>query len=341
MQTPLRQRVRDMFVATNAGLYHGPLDGTAAELAPAGLEGQGTVLSVAIDVHDPEVVYAGTRRGGFFRSDDRGATWHEKNEGVIYKEAWSIAQHPATGTLYLGTGPAAVFISTDRGEHWTFCEQLHAMPETIEWTFPNPPHIAHVKGLGLSVDDPSLILGAIEEGYFIRSRDGGATWKTLKSEVWIDTHSIAALPGDPRVIVAATGHGIFRSDDGGERFVHCDGITAERYCYGMIVHPDAPATLFTAGAVGSPGKWRKNPGGANTNVFRSTDQGRTWSALGGGLPDILTAAPRAAGSCPDRAGTFVVGLNDGTIFMTADFGESFAQVAGGLPAVYAIAVAPA
>src|SRR5665213_1144124 len=88
MQTQLRQRVRDMFVATNTGLYHGHVDGPTAELSPIGLEDQGTVLSVAIDVRDANIVYAATRRGGFFRSDDHGRTWHEKNNGLIYKEAW-------------------------------------------------------------------------------------------------------------------------------------------------------------------------------------------------------------------------------------------------------------
>jgi hypothetical protein len=32
-------------------------------------------------------------------------------------------------------------------------------------------------------------------------------------------------------------------------------------------------------------------------------------------------------------------MNDGTIFMTSDFGDSFSQIAGGLPPVYAIAIA--
>lgn len=340
MQTQSHHRVRDMFVATHTGLYQGHVDGQAAELSAVGLEGQGTVLSVAIDLKDPNVVYAGTRRGGLFRSDDHGRTWHEKNNGATYKEAWSIAQHPATGTLYLGTGPAAVFISDDRGEHWTFCEQLHAMPETIEWTFPNPPHIAHIKGLGLSPSDPNLVLGAIEEGYFIRSQDRGATWTTLKKpNVWMDSHTITPMPDKPNVIVASTGRGIFRSEDGGDTFIQCTDGVGDRYLYGIAVHPDAPATLFTAGAEGTPGQWRKHPKGANTKFFRSSDQGLTWTTLSGGLPDPVKPAPRAYSSCPDRAGTFIAGMNDGTIFMTSDFGESFSQIAGGLPPVYAIAVA--
>src|ERR1700735_3093783 len=250
MQTQLRHRVRDMFVATNTGLYHGHVDGSTAELSPIGLEGQGTILSVAIDVRDANIVYAATRGGGFFRSDDHGRTWHEKSAGLTYRETWAIAQHPTTGTLYLGTEPAAIFVSNDRGEHWAFCEKIHALPETIEWTFPHPPHLAHVKGIGLSAADPNVILAAIEEGYFVRSQDAGATWMTLKSEVWIDAHTITVMPDKPNVIVGATGHGIFRSEDGGDNFVHITDGVGSRYCYGIVVHPEAPATLFTAGADG-------------------------------------------------------------------------------------------
>ena len=148
------------------------------------------------------------------------------------------------------------------------------------------------------------------------------------------------MPDNPNVVVGSTGRGIFRSEDAGDSFVQVDGAVKGRYCYGVVLHPDAPATLFTAGAETGPRQWRKRPEGANTKFFRSTDQGASWTVLSGGLPEVLTAAPRASGSCPDRAGTFLVGMTDGTIFMTSDFGESFAQISGGLPPVYSLAVAP-
>ena len=99
-----------------------------------------------------------------FRSQDGGDTWHETNEGIIYKEIWWMEQHPATGELYAGTGPASVFKSVDGGDTWQDCPQLRSLPETIDWTFPPPPHIAHVKGLALTPDDPNRIFGAVEEG---------------------------------------------------------------------------------------------------------------------------------------------------------------------------------
>ena len=124
--------------------------------------------------------------------------------------------------MFVGTGPASVFKSTDSGDHWTFCEQLHKLPETIDWTFPNPPHIAHVKGLALSRDDPNIVLGAIEEGWLIRSKDGGETWTTLKTGTEFDSHTVKVMADNPSVLLSTSGDGIFRSEDLGDHFVPAD-----------------------------------------------------------------------------------------------------------------------
>jgi photosystem II stability/assembly factor-like uncharacterized protein len=327
-----------IYISTQTGLFRGTLNSHIADLEPVGFKEWGLVRApIAIDHHNPDRLYIGTRRSGMFRSDDRGKTWHEKNDGLIYKEVWSVVQHPTTGEVYVGTGPASVFKSTDYGDHWTFCEHLHTLPETIDWTFPNPPHVAHVKGLGLCLDDPKLIYGAIEEGWLIRSKDGGDTWETLKSGTTIDSHTVSVMPNDPSILLSASGNGIFRSEDSGDHFVlSSDGLTRE-YVSQIAFHVDEANVLFTAAAEVPPGMWRR-PQGANSKFFRSDDQGKSWNELAGGLPEHMSAAPRATTARPDRAGSVLVGMNDGTIWMTTDHGESFKQIATGLPPVYGIAI---
>jgi photosystem II stability/assembly factor-like uncharacterized protein len=328
----------DIYISTQTGLFRGTLNGRIDGLEQIGFAEWGLVRApIVIDHHNPDRLYIGTRRSGMFRSDDRGKTWHEKNDGLIYKEVWSIAQHPTTGEVYVGTGPASVFKSTDYGETWTFCEHLHTLPETIDWTFPNPPHVAHVKGLGLCLEDPKLVYGAIEEGWLIRSKDGGDTWETLKSGTTIDSHTVSVMPDDSSVLLAASGNGIFRSEDSGDHFVlSSDGLTRE-YVSQIAFHATEPNVLFTAAAEVPPGMWRR-PQGANSKFFRSEDQGKSWNELGGGLPEHMPAAPRATTSRPGQAGSFLVGMNDGTIWMTANHGESFDQIATGLPPVYGLAI---
>jgi hypothetical protein len=328
----------DIYVSTQKGIFRGTLGSPVADMVPIGLDGLGTVSAIVIDHKNPNRVYAATRRGGVFRSDDRGKTWLEKNEGVIYREGWSLAQHPATGVIYLGTGPAGVFKSTDYGDHWTFCEQLHTLKETIHWTFPNPPHIAHVKGLAINREDPNEVFGAIEEGWLIRTQDGGETWTTLKSGTDIDSHTVNVMPDRANVVFCTSGNGIYRSEDNGDHFEPANEGLTRQYVSQLVVHHKEPNVLYTAASEVPPRGWRR-PEGANSRFFRSDDQGKSWKTLsGGGLPEHFTAAPRGTSGLPDRPGSFLVGMSDGSIWMTTDHGESFGQIANGLPPIYGLAI---
>jgi photosystem II stability/assembly factor-like uncharacterized protein len=326
----------ELYVSTQAGLFRGKLNGSLQETSMIGLNELGRIWPIVVDHHNPDRLYAATHRGGVFRSDDRGRTWNEKNAGILYKEAWSIAQHPDTGELFVGTGPAAVFTSVDYGEHWKFCEQLHTLPETKDWTFPNPPHIAHVKGLTLSRSNPDVIFGAIEEGWLIRSEDRGATWTTLKNGTEYDSHTVSIMP-DSRVLLSASGTGIYRSEDFGEHFVPAkDGLT-RTYVSQIVFHDREPNILFTAAAEVPPQMWRR-PQGANSQFYRSVDQGKSWAPIVNGLPETIIGAPRATTGCPDTPGSFLVGMNDGSIWMTSDHGGSFDQIATGLPPIFGLTV---
>ncbi len=327
-----------IYVSTQTGLFRATMGARVEDIEPIELGPVGRVWPIVTDIRNPDRLYAATMRGGVYRSDDRGQTWHEKNAGLLYKETYCIVQHPVSGELFVGTGPASVFKSTDCGDNWTFCEQLHTLPETKAWTFPNPPHIAHVKGLGLCRNDPKLVFGAIEEGYIIRSRDGGETWTTLSAGSEYDSHAVNVMPDDPHVIVSTSGTGVYRSEDGGEHFVEAnDGLT-RRYMATVVIHDREPEVLFTAAAETPPLLWRKRAQGANSQFYRSDDQGRTWKALSGGLPALMTAAARSTTGYPDRPGSFLAGMDDGSIWMTGDHGESFAQIATGFPAIYGIAI---
>jgi photosystem II stability/assembly factor-like uncharacterized protein len=96
--------------------------------------------------------------------------------------------------------------------------------------------------------------------------------------------------------------------------------------------------VFTAASAVPPPGWRR-PEGADAGFYRSEDQGLTWRRLAGGLPDHLTAAPRSTAGDPESPDVFIVGMTDGTVWMTEDAGESFRQALSGLPPVTAVSVA--
>jgi photosystem II stability/assembly factor-like uncharacterized protein len=330
---------RVFYIGTPDGLYQAKAEGNGYEAFFSGLRGKGALRSpVLLDRENRRRIYAATVKGGVYRSEDGGQSWREINDGIIYKEVWSLTQHPKTGELYVGTGPSSVFKSADGGDTWSDCEQLRSLPETIDWTFPRPPHVSHVKGLALCTDDPMIILGAVEEGWVIRSRDGGKSWQNIKEGVEFDAHSVAVMPDNPAVVIATSGKGVYRSVNGGESFVNSsDGLDC-RYMAQLVVHPARPKVLFTAAAAVPPPFWRL-PEGAGSAFYRSENQGNSWERLSGGLPSHFKAAPRAVVGDPDQANSFFVGMTDGTVWLTQDDGDSFRQILGGLPEVTSMRIA--
>jgi photosystem II stability/assembly factor-like uncharacterized protein len=327
-----------LYVGTEDGLYLVETDTMEYRSRPLALQGKGALRSpVQIDRDDPRHIYAATSRGGMQRSEDGGRSWHEINNGILYKETWCVVQHPESAELFVGTGPSSVFKSADRGDSWTDCERLRDLPETIDWTFPRPPHVSHVKGLALRADDPLVILGAIEEGWIVRSRDGGQSWQNIKAGVEFDAHSVAVMPDNPTVVIATSGQGVYKSTNGGDSFVESSNGLECRYMAQLVCHPARPKVLFSAAAAVPPPFWRR-PEGAGSAFYRSEDQGESWQRLTGGLPDHFKAAPRATAGDPQDADVFFVGMSDGTIWLSEDGGELFRQILGGLPSVFSIRV---
>jgi photosystem II stability/assembly factor-like uncharacterized protein len=331
---------RSLYISTEHGLMRGHLNGTLLDLRPLGLERYGRVWSVVVDHRIPNRLYAGTTRGGVFRSDDAGTTWVKKSEGLYYQEVSCVAQHPTTGELYAGTRPASIFKSSDYGETWSNLDALHALREMEDWTFPNPPFFPHVKAIGLAAANPQLILGAIEEGWLVRSTDSGATWTNLRAGSEFDSHTVYAMPDNEKILVSTSGKGVYRSEDGGNHFSPANDGLHSRYLAQIAVHPDMPQMLFTAGAEVPPPKWRR-PEGCRSEIYRSENQGRSWQALKGGLPNDMRAAPRIVAGDRFAPGWVMVGMQDGDLWLSRDFGESFQRAATGLPALFGLTTAPA
>src|SRR5262245_17263655 len=96
---------RRLYVSTDAGLFQARSNGSAYEAQSLAFDRYAPMRwPVVVDRDNPRRLYAGTSKSGMFRSDDAGQAWREINQGIIYKEIWSLTQHPRTGELYVGTG---------------------------------------------------------------------------------------------------------------------------------------------------------------------------------------------------------------------------------------------
>jgi photosystem II stability/assembly factor-like uncharacterized protein len=324
-----------LFVGAGTGLLDITRSNSHWDVQPSSLRGVGVVRGLVIDAKDPDRMYAATLRGGVQRSLDGGRSWHAANQGILYLEGYSICQQPDTGELYFGTEPASVFKSADGGDSWTDCSKLRDMEETLFWKFPQPPHIAHMKDIQVSALDPKLVYGAVEEGWVVHSKDGGQSWVTLKQGVDFDAHAVTLMPDDVQALLATTGRGTYRSENGGKTFERSDeGITGPMgggYMSPAKVHPQRPGTLFAGAAELPPPWWRTRREGANSHFFRSDDRGRTWMQLTHG-DDVITAGPRAVAIDPNDPDRVLFGLSNGDVWLTEDGGKmidkAFAELGG-------------
>jgi hypothetical protein len=184
----------------------------------------------------PGRIIVGISAGGVYRSDDSGATWEPKNDGIAASHLPEV--HPAFGQcvhkiatdaespdmLWLQSH-GGVYRSTDAGDHWTDVGrpgEVGGLPADFGFpivTHPTAPRTAFVFPLE-SAEYRCSPQGACR---VYRTEDGGASWEPLTSglpqvaahiTVLRDAFDAGANPPYPLVFGTRTGQ-IYASGDGG------------------------------------------------------------------------------------------------------------------------------
>jgi photosystem II stability/assembly factor-like uncharacterized protein len=176
----------------------------------------------------------------------------------------------------LGTFPAGIFKSTDRGATW--------YERNVGWT--NDGVFVLVRQPG----QPDVIFAGTYNGVN-RSLDGGAHWERWDSgwpaEQWV--YAIQFDPQQPRVVYACSKNGetmgrgrpgfhgtVMKSTDGGAHwFPTTTGLNTNQEFYELILDPLNPSTLYLATQY--------------EGVFVSRDGGDLWEPWNEGLTNSLAA----------------------------------------------------
>lgn len=170
------------------------------------------------------VILAGTT-DGVRRSDDGGQSWQDASAGLTERHVRWLAYHPGVSDLELaGAEPAAVFISTDGAQSWAERAEVTALRRQYSWMLPYSPNAGCIRGFAVHGE---RIYAAAEDGALLRSDDRGQSWglapgspgrrthQPSPGQIHSDVHSVAVHASDPDLVLAPTGGGLFRSDDGG------------------------------------------------------------------------------------------------------------------------------
>ncbi|HKE27322.1 MAG TPA: hypothetical protein VKB88_33435, partial [Bryobacteraceae bacterium] len=187
------------------------------------------------------------------------------------------------GVFYVGTPLGGIWKTTSAGVTWfpIFDQEKSVDSVGAIQVAPSNPDIVYA-GAG----DP--IQGSLGNGMWT-STDAGKTWQHIGLEDTVKITSIVVDPADPDLVLVSAlgdttrhGGGVYRSTDGGQTWTNVlkpadyDGARDLEYAY------DDPSVMLAAtqgtGGGGGGGAGR----GARSKpplVFKSTDQGKTWTEL--------------------------------------------------------------
>jgi photosystem II stability/assembly factor-like uncharacterized protein len=208
--------------------------------------------------------------------------------------ATAVAGHPdEVTTFYFGSADGGVWKTDNAGVSWQpLFEQQGSASIGALAIAPSNPDVIWV-GTGQIQQRWDIVDG---DGVY-RSTDGGQSWQHVGLS---DTRHIGDLWVDPAndkiAVVAALGHvfgpnrqrGLFRTEDGGRSWAQVLYLDETTGAADLAFSADAPDILYASLWQVQRHPWLdyfQPTVGGNSSIYRSTDGGRNWVAVGGaGLP---------------------------------------------------------
>jgi photosystem II stability/assembly factor-like uncharacterized protein len=289
-----RQPSNELLVGTQRGIVRLRREGESWQRAGDALTDRH--ISAILEVPSQGLLFAGAYEGSLHRSSDGGLTWQRCDHGIAHHDVYSLAARTlADGgiVVYCGTEPAHLYESRDLGESWRELPGVLTAGGTEHWTFPAPPHVAHLKHITFDPRDNNVIYASVEQGGLLKSTDGGAGWRDMDG-VDDDVHRVVLSAARPDRLYITGGDGMYVSEDGGETWEHWHSQEAEfgGYPDQLVFRPSNPDEMYIASAQTNPGVWHTNHF-AGSRISHSSDGGRSWQTVHDGLPDRLASSVEA------------------------------------------------
>ncbi len=207
-------------------------------------------------------------------------------------------------------------------------------------------------------DNPAKLWIGISAAGVFATEDGGKSWERRNrlsnaescghhdhpaaprdGETGHCVHNMMRAPGGDDLLYQQNHHGVWRSSDGGRSWDDITPGLPSTFGFPIRVHPRDPNVIWTLPLNSDSGG--RYPPDASAAVWKSEDGGATWNAKRNGLPQeacFFTVLRQAmAGDTHDPAGIYF-GTNSGSVFASADEGESWDEVARHLPTILSVEV---
>jgi photosystem II stability/assembly factor-like uncharacterized protein len=181
-------------------------------------------------------------------------------------DARAFASDPANQRhIYMGTVNGWIYDSHDAGAHWSRMARVGKRDDlALDHILVDPLNPKHLIVGAWVLDHP--------DGGIYQSYDGGLTWATQKQMQGQSIRGLTMAPSDPKVMVAGTLDGIFRSVDSGKT-------------WNLISPPDSNEIHNFQSVAISPDNPRVIYGGTRHLPWKTGDGGVSWSNIKTGIID--------------------------------------------------------
>ena len=256
-----------------------------------------TLDNIQVDLEDSRRIYVTGHRhkepGGFFYSEDGGATWKEakdlRNEAIH-----AFTQSSKNPRMLVAGAVGKVFVSYDSGESWQ-------QPKSTS----NPYTNLIIDSLAVDPRNADVFyVGTSYRAY--KTTDGGKNWRLI-SKGMIDDSDVFAIdidPTNPDHIVSSACSGIYESFDGGELWKKIQGIPSQsRRTRAILRNPSRNGGIYA---------------GTTEGFWMSADNGKKWA-----LTTQRELEVNGIAIHPDEPNKVYIATNNYGLMVSNDGGRNF------------------
>jgi len=192
-------------------------------------------------------------------------------------------------TVFIASASGGIWKSNNKGTTWkpVFDDQAVSTFGDMAISLSNPDVI--YAGSGEQQNRQSTSWG---NGVY-KSTDQGETWRSIGLEKTYHIARVIIHPQNPNIVfVAALGNlwnsskerGVYQTTNGGKNWkkvLYIDDMTG---VVDMAMDKNNPNILYAATYQRMRKAWGFNGGGPGSGIYKTTDGGKTWNELTGGLP---------------------------------------------------------